>query len=684
MNRNSSEKSKKSLMTFIVILWLCGLLLPWYTWASSDDSGLALNLYAREITDEDGVSQPKRKFFLGDPIELWVIISNSKAWDINTDPEIQEVELDRYIILKDPTGEKHTLNLKASNDDMPPPVTYGEWQVVPAKALKPGYVRSVYIGDVGALFPEMKTNAGPYEISVSLPVTRYKWTVNINSKLHGVLDKNAWHGNLESEPIGIYVVPPSGGRLKVRVEDLSLKEGRYRDNVPVKVFNTSDINILAPGSAWNNEKPILSGTTNDGGWAVWPPGASCVVQNSYTAIALYQGQWGQAVFETDAVGWDTECDGLLSRTIFFNEQDHEFAIFGLNSIWLRNGVRIKSGDVGAQGNNSTSCVINGYEVALGGSVRVSDALKVVGHRVFLDPASSVWDVEYNTLAGGGEIRGEQETPLIHPIWEDVLTYWPTVFEPVGGDPQPITVLSQDETTKLKPGTYGNVVLGSHASLFLEPGEEGAPGLYHFKNLTLGSHSVLTTGGSVEIKIDGRIESGSAKSTYIGPQTGTGFDAKDVKIFVAGEPIAVLLGQGQQIKANIFAKNGSIVTGEGCVLTGSFIAKDVTIGQKSTVYWAGAFLTGDPGTPEIVLSVEDVSLGVNNYAKLEWRGATSDTVIVKRVDGDGDVKEFPWENYIGEVNTDTDPVGKKLSGKSFTYVVCDVSGNNCSNESTIVF
>ena len=55
-----------------------------------------------------------------------------------------------------------------------------------------------------------------------------------------------------------------------------------------------------------------------------------------------------------------KCGGRLEGYIFFKEklQEKDFSVFGLNSVWLRNNVRIKSGDVGAQA--ACSIVLSGF------------------------------------------------------------------------------------------------------------------------------------------------------------------------------------------------------------------------------------------------------------------------------------------------------------------------------------
>ena len=75
---------------------------------------------------------------------------------------------------------------------------------------------------------------------------------------------------------------------------------------------------------------------------------------------------------------------------------------------------------------------------------------------------------------------------------------------------------------------------------------------------------------------------------MGPAEGLVCSARGRGDLCERDPQAVILGQGNRMRANLLAKNGSLATGEGCMLEGSFIARDITIGQKSVVKFDGAF------------------------------------------------------------------------------------------------
>ncbi len=113
---------------------------------------------------------------------------------------------------------------------------------------------------------------------------------------------------------------------------------------------------------------------------------------------------------------------------------------------------------------------------------------------------------------------------------------------------------------------------------------------------MGSDSRCSLQCATIIRIEDRLYPGTKAS--IGPTAGSGVSADQIKVFVNGEngkkgglndkPKAAHIGEGNTVKANIFAKNGTLLIEEGCFLEGSFIARDVSVGQKSIVNFNGAF------------------------------------------------------------------------------------------------
>ena len=325
---------------------------------AQDPSGMSLKLLLLEnrinysMSDEAGIGM------IG-------VIKNETGWSINTNVGIQEIELENYLIATDPCGEKHIAvrDIKAPAD-MPPSSTWGDLETVPAEVIQPGYERSVQIDDLRNLFPAMKKIPGEWKIQASITISRFLYTVNDQDGVRGV-DDRAYHGTLKSNQLIIFVVPHDGGRLRVRVEDLSKSDTKAQAQVNVRVYRGSDIvgGNLTLADAWKKLEPLARGKTDQGGWVTLPDCLrTCLPRpdegDNYTVIAEYKGKYKEAVFDFYAEGWAPNCGGHLKGYILFGVVPQEFSVFGLNSVWLRNNVRVVSGDVGAY-DQCSSCIKTG-------------------------------------------------------------------------------------------------------------------------------------------------------------------------------------------------------------------------------------------------------------------------------------------------------------------------------------
>lgn len=579
------EKKRAEGLWFIAVLFLgLSVLLAAPTWGAS---GLSLNLY----TLQEG-----HKFPADQPIPIIGVMKNETKWPLNVDLGFGQSEIERYLIARGPQGKRHTPPFQETQaPDMPPPSRWGQWETVPAEVLPTGWQRSVMVADLRELFPVMKRLSGWYTIEAELPVSRYGWTVREggSERLLGVLDNKAWHGTLKSKKLRIFVAPARGGRMKIRVEDLSTPEQTARNNVEVRVFKRSDVlQKESLADAWKTLDPITRGNTGQGGWVTLPAGGACLAEpepeDGYVAIAEYKGEYKEAYFENGAAGWQAECGGLLTRYILFGEPPHQFSIFGLNSVWVRNKARIESGDVGAHGSSPGPWLVPEFEVSIAENAWIADGSAIKADTVEIRSSASVYEVFCNQ--SGTDIRGTVRlddgvhSPLETPVWEGVeAIFYSETFSAKKQDPA-VTVSSSEEM-KLSPGSYTDVTLSSNSTLRLLKG-----GTYDFLNLTMGSDSRLVCEGETTIRIAERLYPGT--KSYIGPEAGLGLRADQVKIFINGEngkkgglndkPKAAHIGEGTTVKAIIYAKNGTLLIEEGCVLKGIFIAKDVIVGMKTVV------------------------------------------------------------------------------------------------------
>ena len=675
MNRFTKISVPRYLCLLAIILFGAGLLSPDSGWGHF--SGLSLNIYRVDQNSE---------YFMDEEIGLIGIIKNETQWPINTNRGMREIEIEQFLIATDPFGVKHVAVQEGdAPEDMQPTPSWGELETVPADVLESGYTRSVKIKDLRTLFPTMQEIPGEWKLQAVVTISRFLYTVKTAEGLSGVLDSGARQGTLESNQLRIMIVPAFGARLRIRVEDISKKDITAQSHVPVRIYKIQESIIEDDGfsaaETWKNLDPLVSGETDQGGWVTLPTGASCLPQpgigEAYLALAGYEGKYRAAVFENDADGWMEKCSGRLERYIFFNEKPQEmqtFSVFGLNSVRLKNKVRIKSGDVGAQAECS-SCVLPNVDVALDDYVWVADGATIKGDRVHLDTNASVWNVESNELTGSGLVRGKVTTSLDLPVWGAVEDFFPSGFYPAESQSSDVNVESREKKT-LYPGEgmYHDVTVDSHAILFLDPGDSN-PGVFHFNNLTLNAYTAVVCRGPSEIRIKGKLLSNGAEATYLGPAARSGLRAEDVVVYVMGSEQAVVLGRKNWIRANIFAKNGNLETDERCLLAGSFIARNITIGEKSVVIYDGAFSEPIPGAAITLTATARKIWSIICYADLAWEGASTPQVDIYR---NGSLRKTTTNDGIY-----SDYLGWWVSGE-FEYKICDQGTSTCSEPVTVTF
>jgi len=665
MNRFTKIRLAKCLSILAVIFFWIGLVLPASGWGSS--SGLSLNIYRID---------PDSEYFTYEEIGLIGVIKNEVDWSINTNRGMRELEMERFLIATDPFGVKHVAVQEGeAPEDMRPTPSWREYETVPADVLEPDFIRSVKITDLRTLFPTMLQIPGEWKVQAVVTISLFPYTVQTAEGVSGVLDERAENETITSNKLRFTIVPEYGARLRVRVEDLSKPDIQAQPQVPVRIYKVSESDIgedgFASANAWKDLDPLVSAETDMGGWVTLPAGASCLPQpdsgDVYVAVAQYEGQYKEALFESDADGWTEKCSGRLEEYIFFNEKAPEtqtFSVFGLNRVRLKNKVRIKSGDVGVQSTNASD-----VEVAFETGVWLADGTTIKADSVDIAQHASVWNVACNQLTGNGRVRGEVTTPLELPVWEGAQDFFPTSFSP-GSDN--INIGPHAKQT-LNPGNYGDVTIGSHAILFLDPGESN-PGIFQFNNLDLHSYTALICKGPAEIRIKEKLNARDTHATYIGPAARMRYRPEDVIIYVEGPGEAVSLGHASWVRANIFAQNGSLTTDSWCRLAGSFIAKEVTIGERTIVSYDGAFSEPVPG-PAITLTASSRKWWARCYADLAWEGAGTAKVDIYR---NGNLRRTTTNDGVY-----TDFLGWWVQG-TFKYKVCDEGTDTCSNLATVEF
>jgi len=531
-------------------------------------------------------SQNQTQYALGSPIGVSIVVKNVSGFPTNTDRGFSEIDLYNSLILTDPSGTAFKYSEQERALDHPPPFFLEGRAAVPAETLPSTWVRTTTIDDLTNLFTMMKTNPGWYTLEAQLPFTRFTWIVN-DSQL-GLLGisghPDQCEGFLVSNQLKFYVSPASGAQLQINVLDRSSGTPAGINQVPVKVFE-GVIPLSALKDAWEKGAPVLAGTTNSEGLAVWAGGGNCKPRNDYTAIAYHQNGFKSVGFETNpptGPDWAPGCGSTIAREIVFDGFPalSAFSVLGINSVWLTASSIVKTGNVGVLNASQGLWLDSRVEISVGLGARAENGVKIYGDSIKLLRNASVDSVYYNDLQNAGTIRGEAVKPLTLPL--------PLQLPPfLQSTPGTSDVTVKDGATKtLAAGKYRDVKLGKNSVLKL------SGGTYHFRKLDIGDKSSVTCVAASEVRIKDRLYPGTnAKINAQG-------SAKNLKIYIEGAngsilnllalPKAAEIGPGNVVKANIYVPNGTLWVNLGSDITGSFIAKGIILGVNAKVSLDSAF------------------------------------------------------------------------------------------------
>jgi hypothetical protein len=360
--------------------WVCGLacalLMAPQPLFGYTDSGLKLEL----AVDSEHANLT---YTLGtEPVRLFISISNTAVQPIATTRGFSQIELYNALIVTDPGGIRHVSGSESASHKMPPPYFINGMPWGLSETLPANWVRSATITDLTEKFPVMKTTAGWYTIEARTSFARFVTTgQNAGLGLIGLLDDpENWNGTVAAQKLQIYIAPGRGAKLKVQVLESKAGVLNAVAQVPVKVFkglvnanynaridlnqdgtvNQSDLQAFAPlfgtagaagapgdtdfdgdfdgtdlaalvtayGSSgvasqnlWENTVPVLTGTTDFEGWAVWQIGIACLIEDSYTVAAYHSGIYSQSsLARGDAAGWGSACQPTITSRIAFGQQ----------------------------------------------------------------------------------------------------------------------------------------------------------------------------------------------------------------------------------------------------------------------------------------------------------------------------------------------------------------------------
>jgi Big-like domain-containing protein len=251
---------------------------------------------------------------------------------------------------------------------------------------------------------------------------------------------------------------------------------------------------------------------------------------------------------------------------------------------------------------------------------------VKGNSIRLDQQSVVTgNASYNSLSnGGGTISGTLTSPLSLPVFA-LLPVFHTAAPRAEADDVSV---GAGQTVTLSAGDYGHVTVAATGKLVL------SGGLYEVLDVTtVGATGCaqpcakIEMAGATDLRLAGRLTVGAA--SFVGPQSGSGVDASEIVVYVAGingttgvlgaTPSAASIGRDTHLQANVYAPNGSVLVERDVAARGALLGRDVRLGQSTTLEVASYFsnhppvaiptsaLTNGTGTITITLRGSDVDL-----------------------------------------------------------------------------
>ena len=304
------------------------------------------------------------------------------------------------------------------------------------------------------------------------------------------------------------------------------------------------------------------------------------------------------------------------------------------------------------------------------------------------------NASYNTLSNGGAITGSLSTPLTLPVFALLPVFHTAAPRPGASD----VSVGAGQTVTLAAGDYGHVNVAATGKLVL------SGGIYNVSDVT----TAVVTGcnypcakieatGASDLRVAGRLT--VAASSFVGPQSGSGVDASQIVLYVGGingttgvlgaTPSAASVGRFTHLQANVYARDGSILVERDVVASGSFIGRDVRLGQNTTLQVASYFTNHPPvaipanafthgaGTITITLRGSDVDQDDLTFSIVSGSGPTQGTlgpvVELPPPVPPGDPERPQGDPPRTEATVDYTPNTAGNVEDSFVFRVTDTSG-----------
>lgn len=267
------------------------------------------------------------------------------------------------------------------------------------------------------------------------------------------------------------------------------------------------------------------------------------------------------------------------------------AVFATNSIYMKQGSDVHSGDVVVNAPSDGPTLTNPYELTIGlrtttpsGYVIMADTIKIKSSATVacddLDPIDGICDnVFCNDLNdGSGSVAC---SPLgFDPVFSTLPPFLETNLPP---DAEDITV-GRGESIELPPGAYGDLVVKKNGAVLF------TGGTYEFRNILGGISIDLLFSAPSDVLVAGKFD--TDQNSIVGPAEGASIDASHIVFYVAGingnsgnlgaTPKAAQLGLANVADANFYVPNGTLYLRRNSHVTGAFLGRDVIVGINAEV------------------------------------------------------------------------------------------------------
>ncbi|MDH5560220.1 MAG: hypothetical protein OEY59_05135 [Deltaproteobacteria bacterium] len=257
----------------------------------------------------------------------------------------------------------------------------------------------------------------------------------------------------------------------------------------------------------------------------------------------------------------------------------EISLFAINKIKLDKDVIVESG----------SLVVN----SLGGSIEIeresstAGGFNVKADTITLkDNAVIGGDAFYNLSSGSGTISGSSSSINQFPI----ISKLPAFSKSEHGDRK--IKVKDNKVVMLEPGAYDEIEVMKNSTLVFKGG------LYSIKSIEGSEGARIEFNASSEVTISKEIK--LKERVYLGPSSNASIDSSGIILYVADSrhgdgddddhdnSSSVIIGKGNNVKANIYAPNGRVMVKKGCVVEGSIWAKEIDVDKDSKVLLNSSF------------------------------------------------------------------------------------------------